>query len=335
MPVSKHGYTWWNEDDSSNELCPNMKADAKKILQGDQLAGAKLIRMLEEGDSEGIERLKTIFPHSGKAFVLGITGPPGCGKSTLITHIITEFRRRGMRVGVVAVDPSSPFSGGAFLGDRLRMRRHTEDPGVFIRSMATRGHLGGLSQTTQETVLVLDAMGYEVIIIETVGVGQAEVEIAGLAHTKGVVSLPGMGDEIQTMKAGLLEIGDVFIVNKADQPGADDVVAQLRAMLQMGSISTDSWHPPVLKTVAVNNEGIAELVDAFWSHRQYLLDSGGFKAHNFEQAFQLLRRRVMEVAADRIFSAAAGFKTYQSLLDNLDQRKIDPFTAAEKLIKGL
>jgi LAO/AO transport system kinase len=311
-----------------------MRADTKKILQGDQLTGAKLIRMLEEGDSEGIEGLKALFPHSGNAFVLGITGPPGCGKSTLITQIITELRRRNMRVGVIAVDPSSPLSGGAFLGDRLRMRRHTEDPGVFIRSMATRGHLGGLSKTTQETVMVLDAMGYEVIIIETVGVGQAEVEIAGLAHTKGVVSMPGMGDEIQAMKAGLLEIGDVFIVNKADQGGADDVAAQLRAMLQMGAMAGDSWHPPVLKTVALKNDGIAELVNVFWSHRQYLLESGGFKAHNFEQAFVLLRRRVMEMTADRIFDAVADSEAYRSLLVDLDQRKIDPFTAAEKLVKG-
>jgi len=311
-----------------------MKAEAKKILQGDQLAGAKLIRMLEEGDAEGLEVLKTIFPHTGKAFVLGITGPAGCGKSTLITQIIAELRKRNLRVGVVAVDPSSPLSGGAFLGDRIRMRRHTEDPGVFIRSMATRGHLGGLSKTTKEAVIVLDAMGYEVIIIETVGVGQAEVEIAGLAHTKCVVCLPGMGDEIQAMKAGLLEIADVFIVNKADQAGAENVAAQLRAMLQMGTMAEDSWHPPVHKTVALKNEGIVELVDAFWSHRQHLLDSGGFKAHNFEQALQLLRRRVMEMAADKIFEAVAGSEAYQALLVDLDQRKIDPFTAAEKLIKS-
>ena len=311
-----------------------MKPNIEKVLGGDQLAGAKLIRMLEEGDPMGIEGLKALYAHAGNAFVLGITGAPGCGKSTLITHIITELRQRKMKVGVVAIDPSSPLSGGAFLGDRFRMRRHAEDEGVFIRSMATRGHLGGLSKTTAETVMVLDAMGYDVIIIETVGVGQAEVEIAELAHTKAVVCIPGMGDDIQALKAGILEIGDVFVVNKADRPGADDVVAQLQGMLEMGTIAEDAWHPPVLKSMALNAEGIAELVDAFWSHRQYLLDSGGLSKHNSEQTFQFMRRLVMEMAADKIFSSTS--KTaYQTLLDALNNRKIDPFTAAETLVKDL
>jgi LAO/AO transport system kinase len=312
-----------------------VKANIEKVLLGDQLAGAKLIRMLEEGDPMGIEGLKALYAHAGNALVLGITGPPGSGKSTLITHIITELRRRNMKVGVVAIDPSSPLSGGAFLGDRIRMRQHTEDEGVFIRSMATRGHLGGLSKTTYETTMVLDAMGYDVIIIETVGVGQAEVEIAEFAHTKAVICLPGMGDDIQVMKAGLLEIGDVFVVNKADKPGTDDVVSQLRGMLEMGTIAEDGWHPPVLKTVALNAEGIAELVNAFWSHRRYLLGSGDFNKHNFEQAFQLLRRLVMEMAADKIFSSTSESPAHQTLLDAVNKREIDPFTAAETLVKDL
>lgn len=312
-----------------------MKADPKKVLQGDQLAGGRLIRLLEEGAPDGIECLKAIFPHTGNAFVLGITGPPGSGKSTLVAHIIAEFRRRDLKVGVVAVDPSSPLSGGAFLGDRLRMRQHTEDEGVFIRSMATRGHLGGLSRTTWETVMVLDAMGYDVVIIETVGVGQDEVEIADFAHTTAIVSLPGLGDDIQTMKAGLLEVGDVFIVNKADRPGADDEVARLESMLEMGTIPEDGWKPPVLKTVAVKGEGITLLVDVFWRHRQFQMDSGQFKAHNSEQIFRFVRNLVMEMAADKIFKKAEDSAAYQTFLDNLDKRKIDPFTAAEKLVKGL
>jgi LAO/AO transport system kinase len=313
----------------------DMKVDSKKILQGDQLAGGRLIRLLEEGAPEGIAGLKAIFSHTGNAFILGITGPPGSGKSTLVAHIIAEFRRRDLKVGVVAVDPSSPLSGGAFLGDRIRMRQHTEDEGVFIRSMATRGHLGGLSRTTRETVMVLDAMGHDVVIIETVGVGQDEVEIADFAHTTAIVSIPGLGDDIQTMKAGLLEIGDVFIVNKADRDGADDEAVRLSAMIEMGTIAEDGWKPPVLKTVAVKGEGIAQLVDAFWSHRQYQMDSGQFKTHNSEQTFRFVRSLVMEMAADQIFENAKDSDAYQTLLSKLNKRKIDPFTAAEKLVKGL
>jgi LAO/AO transport system kinase len=312
-----------------------MKADPKKILEGDQLAGGRLIRLLEEGAPEGIAGFKAIFSHTGNAFVLGITGPPGSGKSTLVAHIIAEFRRRNLKVGVVAVDPSSPLSGGAFLGDRLRMGQHTEDEGVFIRSMATRGHLGGLSRTTRETVMVLDAMGYDVVIIETVGVGQDEVEIADFAHTTAIVSIPGLGDDIQTMKAGLLEVGDVFIVNKSDRPGADDEVTRLESMLEMGTVPEDGWKPPVLKTVAVKGEGITQLVDAFWRHREFQMDSGQFKAHNSEQTFRFVRSLVMEMAADKIFKNAEDSAAYQTLLGNLDKRKIDPFTAAEKLVKGL
>ena len=312
-----------------------MKFDAQDIIRGDQLAGARLIRLLEEGDSAGIEVLKHLYPHTGSAFVMGITGPPGSGKSTLVNCIISEIRRRNMKIAVVAIDPSSPISGGALLGDRIRMRRHTEDDGVFIRSMATRGHLGGLSKTTRETVLVFDAMGYDVILIETVGVGQDEVEIAQFAHSTAVVSLPGMGDDIQVMKAGLLEIADLFVVNKADTAGADDVVEQLRAMLQMSSKSENDWLPPILKTVAVKGQGVIELVDAFWQHRKFLTDSGKFDEHNFKWEFQFFRQLVMEMAADKIFSEIKDSPAYQTLLENLKNRQIDPFSAAELLTKGL
>jgi LAO/AO transport system kinase len=240
-----------------------------------------------------------------------------------------------MKIAVVAIDPSSPISGGALLGDRIRMRRHTADDGVFIRSMATRGHLGGLSKTTRETVLVFDAMGYDVILIETVGVGQDEVEIAQFAHSTAVVSLPGMGDDIQAMKAGLLEIGDIFVVNKADTPGADDVAEQLRVMLGMSSRSENDWLPPILKTVAVKNRGIIELVDAFWRHRQFLMDSGAFGEHNYKWEFQFFRQLVMEMAADRIFGAMQDSPAYLKLCDDLKNRKMDPFSAAELVTEAL
>ena len=306
---------------------------AQKIIEGDQLAGARLIRLLEEEDPQAVGILKQLYPCTGRAFVIGVTGPPGSGKSTLVNCLISEFRSRNMKVAVVAIDPSSPISGGALLGDRIRMRRHIEDDGVFIRSMATRGHLGGLSKTTRETVLVFDAMGYDIVIIETVGVGQDEVEIAQFAHTTAVVNLPGMGDDIQAMKAGLLEIGDVFIVNKADIPGADDVVDQLRSILNLSRISEIDWRPPVLKTVAVKGEGITRLADAFRRHRQHLIDSGKFAEHNFKWEFQFFHQLVMEMAAAKIFEGVKDRPVYQTLLEDLKNRRIDPISAAEKMLQ--
>ena len=306
---------------------------AQKIIRGDQLAGARLIRQLEEGDPAGLDLLRHLYSRTGNAFVVGVTGPAGSGKSTLVNCLISEFRQRNLKVAVVAIDPSSPLSGGALLGDRIRMRRHTDDDGVFIRSMATRGHLGGLSKTTRETVLVFDAMGYDVVIIETVGVGQDEVEVAQFAHSTAVVCLPGMGDDIQAMKAGLLEIGDIFIVNKADNPGSDDVVEQLRTVLGIGARSENDWHPPVLKTVAVKNGGIVELADALRYHRRFLIDRGKFADHNLTWEFQFFRQMVMELAADRIFDRAKNSPAFTELLDDLRARKIDPISAAERLVQ--
>jgi LAO/AO transport system kinase len=312
-----------------------MKDTVQKIIEGDQLAGARLIRLLEEEQPAGIEILKRLYPHTGKAHVVGVTGPPGSGKSTLVNGLIGSFRQKQLKVAVVAIDPSSPISGGALLGDRIRMHRHSEDEGVFIRSLATRGHLGGLSKTTREAILVLDAMGYDVIMIETVGVGQDEVEIAKLAHTTAVVSLPGMGDEIQAMKAGLLEIGDVLIVNKADIPGADHLVEQLRTMLELSPASEDNWHPPVLKTVAVKNEGIAQLVEILRKHRQVLIDGGIFQEHSYRWEFQFFRRLVTEMAAERLFDSISDSPAYHHLLEDLKDRRIDPFSAAEQLAAKL
>jgi len=309
-----------------------MKIEARNIVEGDQLAGARLIRLLEEGDPKGIEVLKHLYPHTGKAFVMGLTGPPGSGKSTLVNSIISEVRRRNMKIAVVAIDPSSPISGGALLGDRIRMRRHTEDDGVFIRSMATRGHLGGLSKTTRETVLVFDAMGYDVILIETVGVGQDEVEIAQFAHSTAVVSLPGMGDDIQAMKAGLLEIGDIFAVNKADLVGADDVVRLLEGMLHLRSDPGQGWRPPVLKTIAVKNEGIDALVDACFDFRKQALASGELTRRIADNQIAFFRQLVSELAAEKILNSPSTERDVADLSASVSNREIDPYSAAEQLL---
>jgi len=311
------------------------KIDVQEIIRGDELAGSRLIRMLEEGDAQAVPALKQLYPHTGNAFVVGITGPAGAGKSTLVNGIIGEYRQKDNKVAVVAIDPSSPLTGGALLGDRIRMGRHAADDGVFIRSMAARGHPGGLSRTTREAVLVFDAMGYDVILIETVGVGQDEVEVARLAHCTAVVCPPGIGDDIQAMKAGLMEIGDVFIVNKADGAGADDMAAQLQRMLAMGAAAEDSWQPPVIKTVATKKEGIRDLVDAFSRHRRFLMDSGRFREGGFRGEFYFFRRLVMEMAAEWILEKASESPSYARILADLKKRKIDPFTAAQRLVNGL
>lgn len=311
-----------------------MPIEPRKILQGNQLEGSRLIRLLEENDPQGVEALKTLYPHTGKAFILGITGPPGAGKSTLLGQMISAFRQRQLKVGVVVVDPSSPFSGGALLGDRLRLRRHFEDDGVFIRSMATRGHMGGLSRTAKETAMVFDAMGYEIVLIETVGVGQDEVDVAEFAHTTAVVSLPGTGDQSQALKAGLLEIGDIFVVNKSDIPGADTVVKHLQFMLDMRGLPDGGWTPPIIKTTATNGEGVSELINAFEAHHQYLLASGKFHTHNVEREYRIFKRLVVEMATEKIFSEMETSSSCARLLDNLKNRKIDPYSAAEMLING-
>ncbi len=246
---------------------------AERVIEGDRAAAARMISLIENQDEAVEDMLQAILPHTGLAHVVGVTGSPGSGKSTLVGRLARELRSRGKKVGIIAIDPTSPYSGGAVLGDRVRMQELTGDPGIFIRSMASRGALGGLSLATADAVKVLDAFGCQVVLVETVGAGQGEVEIARTAHTTIVVEVPGMGDEVQVIKAGILEIADLFVVNKADRVRADRVVADLRMMLEMKE-SRNGWVAPIVQTIATAGSGVAELADALEAHWSYLNVSG-------------------------------------------------------------
>jgi LAO/AO transport system kinase len=306
---------------------------AERILQGEIRAAARLIRDIDDGRPSAVEELKRLYPHSGQAYILGITGPPGAGKSTLTDKLIEGFRKAGKTVAVVAVDPTSPFTGGAILGDRIRMNRHANDAGVFIRSLATRGHLGGLSASTNDIVTVFDAMGWDVVLVETVGVGQDEVEIVRTAHTSLVVMVPGMGDDIQAIKAGILEIADIFVVNKADRADADRAVNDLHNMIQMNSRPVD-WLPPVVKTVAHLGEGLDELFAKIEEHRSFLCASG--KLTHFEENKSALR--FSELLKDRLYRHAHARISATRLAEVVRAiacREADPYTAVENIINEL
>lgn len=304
----------------------------QKILQGDSRAAARLMTMVENGTAESVSMLKSLYPHTGKAFVVGVTGPPGSGKSTLTDRLTEELRRLGKTVGIVAVDPTSPFTGGAILADRIRMQRHSLDPGVFIRSMATRGHLGGLARATNDVVDVLDAAGKDYILIETVGVGQDEVEVVRAAHTSIVVAVPGLGDDIQAIKAGVMEIGDLFVVNKADRDNADKTAMEIEMMLHLGK-ATEGWQPKVLKTVAVKGEGVPELTRAILEHQAFLQQAEGRRQKGRERSQWVFRELLQEQVTARVIQKVAGNGTLDRLIERIAARETDPYSAVEEVLK--
>ena len=333
---------------------------AKRILEGDVRAASRLMRDIDDAFPSATDELRALFPKTGRARLIGITGSPGAGKSTLTDRLITEYRAKKLTVGVVCVDPTSPFSGGAILGDRIRMQQHAVDPGVFIRSLATRGNLGGLSRATSDVIRVLDAMGKDVILVETVGVGQDEIDIARLAHTTVVVVVPGMGDDIQAIKAGILEIADVFAVNKADREGSDRTVRELRSMLELRrdtapgldhdvfhKMSAEDqkahahlvdatgpargWEPPVVKTIATKDGGMDEFVAALASHDAHLRKSGELEKREIARA----RAEFVAILRDNLLKGALaalqGIGTLDAIATRIARREQDPYALSEEL----
>ena len=305
----------------------------ERARAGDARAVARLISLVEDESPLLREVMAGLAPYTGNAQIVGITGPPGVGKSTSTNALVTSLRQTGKRVGVLAVDPSSPFSGGALLGDRVRMQDHALDRSVYIRSMASRGHLGGLAWSTPQALRVLDAAGCDIVIIETVGVGQSEVEIAGLADTTLVLTAPGMGDGIQAAKAGILEIGDIFVVNKADRDGADQVRRELRNMIGLADRDKDAWKPPILKTVAQTGEGVAEVVERIDEHRAWMESSGELEKRRVRRA-----RDEIEAIAVTSLRRRWGDVHARTELDELAERVVagetDPYLAADSLLES-
>ncbi len=304
-----------------------------KILEGDVRSAARLMRGIEDGAADAFGQMEDLYPYTGKAAIVGITGAPGGGKSTLVDALITAFRKKDMTVGVVAIDPTSPFTGGAILGDRVRMQRHSTDWGVFIRSVATRGWLGGLARAAISIIHVMDAMGKDIVLVETVGIGQQEVDVTRLADTSVFVLTPGSGDAIQMMKAGILEIADIFVVNKADLEGASRTKLDLQAMLGMKS-SQGEWEPSVVLTEAVNNVGVDKLADEILEHQAFLASSGEMEKRRSERA-RLELNEIIESALKDHIDSSINKEVLEKLIEGLVQRKTNPQAAASEIIAQL
>jgi LAO/AO transport system kinase len=303
---------------------------ARGVLSGDPRAVARALRLVDDRRPGHLDLLKALWPSTGKAWILGVTGNPGAGKSTLTDRLIGAYRGRGQRVGVIAVDPSSPYTGGAILGDRIRMARHALDEGVFIRSLATRGHLGGVSRSTRDSVRVLDAAGFDVVIVETVGVGQDELAITRTAGSTLVVMAPGMGDEVQANKAGLLECADVFAVNKADRDGADAAVRDLEMMIALGAPAAGAWLPPIVKSVATLGQGVDEVVSALDRHRAWVQETPA----GVERSRRRLGDEMRDALGEALIEAALGAlaPSIDRAVKDVEDRVIDPYTATERLV---
>lgn len=308
---------------------------AEKILKGDIKAASRLMRDIDDEIESAVKELKELYPRTGDAHIVGITGPPGVGKSTLVDKMVQVLREESKTVGVIAVDPTSPFSGGAILGDRIRMQRHSTDEGVFIRSLATRGHLGGISRSTHDVIKVLDAMGKDVILVETVGVGQDEVDIVNMANTSIVVLVPGLGDDIQAIKAGILEIGDIFVINKCDHEGADRLEQELRIMLEMGGERHDEWSPPIYRTEAIKGEGIEELVAGIQRHREILRQEGLHQLQERERAkvefLEILKSSLMK----KLLQQLSQKDELDRVVEAMVKRERDPYTMVEEIIQKI
>ena len=306
---------------------------ADRLLSGEQRALSRVISMLERGDPSAADVMREIDSRSGRAYTLGITGPPGAGKSTIVDQLTRHLRQQDKRVGIVAVDPTSPFSGGALLGDRIRMQRHYLDPGVFIRSIATRGQAGGLPRIVKGIARALDAAGYDVVIVETVGVGQTELGIMGVADTVAVALIPEAGDTIQALKAGIMEIADLYVVNKADRDGADQMAASVTAMLHM-ALTTPDWVPPVMLTAAHTGRGIEQLWDKLEEHLTYLKNSGNLKKRRGEHRTQEFLEVVEEELVRRLRSLVQTDPELLSVLDQIAEKDAEPYSAALQFLSS-